>query len=1026
MKKIASVLAILMAIALQTSAQVTIKGKVVEAETNEPLAGATIVEKGTTNGSTTDFDGNFTLTTKTEESTLVVSFIGYLKQEVEYNGQQELLIELSPNIKGLDEVVVVGYGARRKSDVTGSVSSIKSDELTAMPLLDATQAIQGRAAGVAVQSNNGGEPGAPISITIRGNTSINASSDPLIVVDGFVGANMPQANDIASMEILKDASATAIYGSRGANGVVLVTTKKGTAGKLNVDFNANYSVQNTANKLDLLNANDFTDYQNQIRSNQGNSTPYMQGGYETDWQDEIYTTGNTQNYQLAFSGGSDKVNYYASGTYYSQDGILVNSGYERATFLTNLDAQITDKFKIGLNLTGGKSTKNGVPTQSDGSVTVGGDDVVSLAMRFAPDKGIYNEDGSFTTNDAIGDEVDNPYAVATERVDETEIENFRANVYAQYDIIEGLTFKTTFGLSTENEFRGIYMPRTLPVTAGRGLDGRAIISEDKNWNVLSENYLTYKREIGKGDLTLLAGYSYQKTTSKGFYNEGTGTISDAFSYYGLYTATSLIQPTSGDVYLREKEIQSQFGRINYDYNDKYLLTATVRRDGASNFATNHKYAIFPSAAFGWKVSNESFLQEAETISNLKLRASYGITGNPSIEPYQSLASIATLYASNNGSTVQAVTPNQPANPDLKWESSYQTNIGIDLGLFDGRLNFALDYYNIDTKDLILADNSIPDYFGLYNPEILTNVGEINNKGYEFSLNTTNIDSKDFSWTTDIVFSSNKNTVVSLVNDADWFGNGAPSYFSHDRSYILREGEEVGLFWGYEYAGVYQGGTIPDGTALIPASYDDTGAAISGEPLFKDIADEEGNADGVISDEDRTIIGNPNPDFTWGLTNSFKYKSFDLNIFFQGSHGGEIFNMTNVQLFNGDANTTYEYYENAWTSSNTDTEHPRVGNSSFREISSRFVEDGSYVRLKNIALGYTLPSDIAEKIKMEKIRVSFSAQNLLTFTNYSGLDPEVNYYGADGDNNTSSNTVRGFDFGNYPTLRSFSFSLNLTF
>jgi TonB-linked SusC/RagA family outer membrane protein len=1026
MKKIASVLAILMAIALQTSAQVTIKGKVVEAETNEPLAGATIVEKGTTNGSTTDFDGNFTLTTKTEEATLVVSFIGYLKQEVEYNGQQELLIELSPNIKGLDEVVVVGYGARRKSDVTGSVSSIKSDELTAMPLLDATQAIQGRAAGVAVQSNNGGEPGAPISITIRGNTSINASSDPLIVVDGFVGANMPQANDIASMEILKDASATAIYGSRGANGVVLVTTKKGTAGKLNVDFNANYSVQNTANKLDLLNANDFTDYQNQIRSNQGNSTPYMQGGYETDWQDEIYTTGNTQNYQLAFSGGSDKVNYYASGTYYSQDGILVNSGYERATFLTNLDAQITDKFKIGLNLTGGKSTKNGVPTQSDGSVTVGGDDVVSLAMRFAPDKGIYNEDGSFTTNDAIGDEVDNPYAVATERVDETEIENFRANVYAQYDIIEGLTFKTTFGLSTENEFRGIYMPRTLPVTAGRGLDGRAIISEDKNWNVLSENYLTYKREIGKGDLTLLAGYSYQKTTSKGFYNEGTGTISDAFSYYGLYTATSLIQPTSGDVYLREKEIQSQFGRINYDYNDKYLLTATVRRDGASNFATNHKYAIFPSAAFGWKVSNESFLQEAETISNLKLRASYGITGNPSIEPYQSLASIATLYASNNGSTVQAVTPNQPANPDLKWESSYQTNIGIDLGLFDGRLNFALDYYNIDTKDLILADNSIPDYFGLYNPEILTNVGEINNKGYEFSLNTTNIDSKDFSWTTDIVFSSNKNTVVSLVNDADWFGNGAPSYFSHDRSYILREGEEVGLFWGYEYAGVYQGGTIPDGTALIPASYDDTGAAISGEPLFKDIADEEGNADGVISDEDRTIIGNPNPDFTWGLTNSFKYKSFDLNIFFQGSHGGEIFNMTNVQLFNGDANTTYEYYENAWTSSNTDTEHPRVGNSSFREISSRFVEDGSYVRLKNIALGYTLPSDIAEKIKMEKIRVSFSAQNLLTFTNYSGLDPEVNYYGADGDNNTSSNTVRGFDFGNYPTLRSFSFSLNLTF
>ncbi len=1008
---------------------VTVKGKVVTADDGEPLIGVSVVVAGTTTGSTTDVDGNYSILTKAD-AVLQFSFIGYVTQEIAVNGATTIDVSMETDKVDLSEVVVVGYGARRKSDVTGSVSSVKSSELNAYPVLEAMQAVQGRAAGVEIQSDNGGEPGAPISITIRGNTSINASSAPLIVVDGFVGANMPQAGDIESMQILKDASATAIYGSQGANGVVLVTTKKGKAGTLNVDFNATYSFQNTANKLDLLNADDFADYQNQIRTNQGNTTPYEQGDYDTDWQDEIYRTGSTENYQLAFSGGSKKVNYYASGTYFNQDGILVNSGYERASYLTNIDAQVSDKLKLGLNLTGGKSTKKGVPTQSDGSVTVGGDDVVALAMRFAPDKGIYNDDGTFTTNDQIGDEVDNPWAVATQRDDDTEIENFRANVYANYEIINGLTFKTTFGLKTKNEFNGIYMPRTLAVTAGRGLDGRAIISQDNSKSVLSENYLTYKKEIAKGNLTLLAGYSYQKTTSNGFYNEGTGTISDAFSYYGLYTATSLIQPTDGDVYLRVKEIQSQFGRINYDWNDKYLITATLRRDGASNFAENEKYAIFPSAALGWKLSNESFLQDVDAISNLKLRVSYGVTGNPSIDPYQSLASLATIYASSNGGTVAAVTPNQPANPNLKWESSYQTNFGVDLGLMEGKVSLAFDYYNIDTKDLIMTDNGVPWYFGYYNPEILTNVGEVNNKGIEIFLNTRNITNEDFRWTTDFIFSKNKNTVVALINDADWFGNAAPSYFSHDRSYILREGEEVGLFWGYEYAGVYQGGDIPEGTALISASYDDDGNPIAGEPLFYEVADEEGNVDGDITDDDRQIIGNPNPDFTWGLTNNFSYKNFDFSIFFQGSHGGEVFNMTNVQLYNGDANTLKDYYDNAWTPTNTDTDDPRVGNSSFREISSRFVENGSYIRLKNISVGYNLPKNLIAKYGIENLRLTVSAQNLLTFTKYSGLDPEVNYAGADGGtskgNNTTDNTVRGFDFGNYPTVKSVSLSLNLTF
>ncbi|QXP80775.1 TonB-dependent receptor [Winogradskyella sp. HaHa_3_26] len=1004
---------------LALNAQQTVTGTVISQPDGRPLPGANILVKGTATGATTDFDGNYTIEVQNSSAILIFSYIGFTPKEVTVGNKAVIDITLIEDSSQLSEIVVVGYGARRKSDVTGSVSSVKADELTAFPVLDAEQALQGRAAGVVVQSNNGGEPGAPIKINIRGNTSINASSDPLIVVDGFVGANMPQAGDIESLQVLKDASATAIYGSRGSNGVVLVTTKKGRSGKMVIEINSTYAVQSTANRLDLLNANDFADYQNQVRENVAlttgdPSTPYVQGDYDTDWQDLIYRSGNTANHQISFSGGSDKINFYASGTYFQQDGIIVNSGYERVSLLSNIDAQLTDKLKVGLNLTGGSSKKSGVTTQSDGSVTVGGDDVVSLAMRFAPDKGVYNPDGTFSTNDKIGDKVDNPYAVATQRDDDTEIDNFRANFYANYDIIEGLTFKTTFGLSSQNTFRGIYMPRTLEVTAGGGTDGRAIMTEDKTESLLSENYLTYKKEIGKGELTLLAGYSYQKTTNKGFYSEGTGTISDSFSYYGLWTATNLLNGGSGDIYVNETEIQSQFGRVNYDYDDKYLLTATVRRDGASNFAENEKYAIFPSAALGWKVSNEDFMKNYDNISSLKLRASYGVTGNPSIGAYESLASLASIYASSNGLTVPAITPYQNANPNLKWESSYQSNFGLDVALFNSKVSMSFDYYNIDTKDVLMFDNSIPWYFGNYNDEIITNVGEINNTGFEFSVNTRNIITDDFSWTTDLVFSRNKNTVEKLIFGADYFGDGAPSYFSVDNNYILREGEEVGLFYGYEYAGVYQGGAVPTGTATLPDG-------VAGDPLFLDL---DGNGD--VTNDDRKIIGNPNPDYTWGITNSFTYKNFDLNIFFQGSQGGDIFNMTNVQLNNGDSNTTYDYYNNAWTPENTNTNQPRVGNNSSREISSRFVEDGSYIRLKNIAIGYSFSSDMIEKLGLSNLRLTVSAQNLLTITDYSGLDPEVNYYGASGDNNTSSNTVRGFDFGNYPTVKSVSFSLNAKF
>ncbi|AUP78685.1 SusC/RagA family TonB-linked outer membrane protein [Flavivirga eckloniae] len=1003
-----------------------ISGTVVSTKDNVPIPGVNVMLLNTSRGTTTDFDGKYQIRANEGEK-IQFSYVGYVSQTVTVGAQTTLDVSLEEDLAQLEEVVVVGYGARKKSDLTGAVSSVKSEELNAFPVLDAAQALQGRAAGVVIQSNNGGEPGAPINIKIRGNTSINANSNPLIVVDGFVGAVMPQPNDIESIEVLKDASSTAIYGSQGSNGVIMVTTKKGKNGKVSIELNSTYAVQNTSNEIDLLNANEFADYQNQVRTNVaitngGTPVPYVQGPANTDWQDLIYRSGNTQNHQLSFSGGSDKLNFYASGNYFKQEGILINSGFERGTFLTNINAEASDKLKLGLNLFGSRGVKDGAATKSDGSVSAGGDDAVTLAMRYSPDLPIYDADLSYNAgNGGVGDPIDNPFAVATERTDETKIDNFRANFYANYDILENLTFKTTFGLSTENERRGIYMPSRLKVTAGP-VGGRAIVQNNTSSTLLSESYLTYKKEVGKGNLTLLAGYSYQKKISENIFNEATGFISDNFSFYDLGSATTILQPSSS---IQKVEIQSQFGRLNYDYDDKYLLTATVRRDGASNFAANEKYAIFPSAALGWKVSNESFLEDSETISNLKLRVSYGVTGNPSIPAYGSLAVNRSLYASSNGQTVSAITPDRPANPNLKWESSYQTNFGIDLGLLKNRISLSLDYYNIDTKDLILINNALPEYSGYLDDEILTNVGEINNKGFEVNLNTRNITNDNLSWTTDFNLSINKNEVVSLVNGADLFFNAAPSYFSHDRSLVLREGEQVGLFWGYDYQGVYQGGSLPEGTATLANG-------VAGDPLFRDVDDS-----GDITEADRTTIGNPNPDYTFGISNNFTYKNWDLNIFFQGSQGGEIFNMTNVQLFNGDANTTKEYYNGAWTPTNTNTNMPRVGNNSSREISSRFVEDGSYIRLKNLALGYNLPAELINGLGIERIRLSLSAQNLLTFTDYSGLDPEVSFFGSAGrksttansagsNNNTASNTAQGFDFGNYPTVQTVNFSVNVKF
>jgi len=984
------------------SQDVNISGNVVNGS-GQPLPGANILEKGTANGTISDFDGIFSLKVSGLDAVVIVSYLGFISTEVSVDGSETLNVILQEDAGALDEVVVVGYGTIKKSDITGSVSSVKSEELSAYPVLSAEQALQGRAAGVAVQSNNGGEPGSPIKIRIRGGTSINASSDALIVVDGFVGGNMPPPSDIASMEILKDASATAIYGSRGSNGVILVTTKKGKAGKTTIEVNSSYTLQNVNNQLDLLNANQYAIYRQELSGN------YLQGPANTNWQDEIYRGGYVSDNQLSISGGNDKARFYLSGTYFDQEGVILNSDYERFSFLSNVDVDITDKLKVGLNIFGKRNSNNGILTQ-EGSGGAGSAGVVSSAYRFSPDLEVYDENGRYTTNN-IGDEIDNPVAVALEKVNETKTDLYRANFFADYKILKGLSFKTTFGFSSSNRMQGQFTPTTL--ISGAGVGGEASVQSSKSSNILSENYLTYTKEFGNHDITVLGGYSYQKNKYESVFAGARGFVTNTVSFSNLGGGSVYLKPESS---FNETELVSLFGRANYTYDNRYLFTFTARRDGASNFSKNNKYAFFPSGAIGWNMSNEGFLQNNSTISNWKWRGSYGVTGNPSIPAYGTLARFSEIYTVVGDNIVNGVAVTVLANDNLKWESSYQTDIGVDIGLLHNAISLTMDYYDIQTKDLLFL-RPLPEYVGLENPYQLQNIGELENKGFEVTLSTRNISNENFTWNTDFNFSQNKNIVKKLPDGADVFIDSSPGHFVQSQDQILREGEPVGSFYGYIYDGVIQEGQdIPSGFENEP-----------GGELFKDISGRDANGnltgepDGLINSDDKTIIGDPNPDFIASLNNRITYKNFDLNVFFQASKGGDILNYTLLELASGSSNATTEVL-NSWTPTNTDTNIPSAAVRQKR-ITSRFVYDGSYIRLKNLSLGYSFPKQLLDNLGFQKIRVYISGQNLLTFTDYPGVDPEVNYRN---NNNERSNTNLGLDYGSYPNVKSITTGINLKF
>lgn len=1021
---------------------ITVKGTVKD-NTGEPVIGASVVQKGTSNGIVTDIDGNFTLNVPSN-STIVVSFIGYKTQEIPVAGKKLIDVVMKEDTEMLDEVVVVGYGQMKRSDLTGSVVSVSDAAIKKSVPTSIDQVLQGRAAGVQIQANTG-TPGGSSAIRIRGVNSLNATNQPIFVIDGVIvdssssdnGTSNPLSSinpsDIVSMDVLKDASATAIYGARASNGVIMITTKRGKAGEGSITYDGYVGWQSMPKKLEVMNLREYAAHKNVIAdagiSNADNSfiRPELLGE-GTDWQDELYRNALMTSHNLSMTGGSEKITYAFSAGYLDQEGIALGSSFKRLSLRGNLDAEIKKWLKGGINF-----------ALADSKQKVGAENsIIMNALTSAPSVAVYNTDGGFDGPDDVW-QPDNPVALATIKDNHNKKENFRFSAYLEATILKGLTFKTELSADYNLNKYYYYEPDwKFGVKENNTRTGKWTKNDSKYWSW--RNILTYNRTfLEKHNINVMLGQEMSESHWESQVSNATGFLSNS----ATDPSAGDVSKSSGTGYQNNSSIFSYFGRAFYSYDDRYLLTATLRRDGSSKFAEDNRWGWFPSAALAWKISNESFLKDNPVINNLKLRFGWGTTGNQNVSDWAYIALLSTKTTPWGTGVLNGNT----ANPDLKWETTYSTNIGLDVNLFDNRIEFIADIYYKKTKDLLLQVG-LPSFLGsagygaAANP--WANVGSLENKGIELTLNTVNIDNGKFSWRSNFVLSMNRNKVKELDTET-----GSLPYnlqIGDDNHTITNTvvGQPIGQFWGFKVIGRFNEPTdfyYKDASGNVKEVPRPEGNAIAkGETWLGDYIFEDINKDGVINADDQTFIGNPEPKFTYGIGNTFSWKGFDLTIFLSGSYGNDVVNYNRRWLEQSGANGNIlkaatnvaqvemidpngpEDFRNYHVVGG-DPYSPRIYKGSDKHknwrMSDRYVEDGSYLRIQNISLGYTLPKKWLQKTPIQNLKIYANLQNVYTWSKYKGYDPEVGCLWG-------NSLMNGVDYGRYPSPRIYTFGLNVSF
>lgn len=1037
-------------VSFTANAQKTVVGKVAGAD-NRPVEGATVSVKGTKTATQTDANGTYKITVPNDQSILVITAVGFETIELSTSGKTDVSASLVQSLTSMNEVVVIGYGTQKRKDLTGSVSSVTAAQIEKTPITTAEQALQGRAAGVQIV-NNDGAPGGNISVLIRGVGSLASGGNaPLFVVDGYPtsgGINNINPNDIASIDVLKDASATAVYGIRAANGVVIITTKKGAKNKVQVSLDMYQSMQSKPRQYDLLNAQEFAALSNEVEA--GDVTGTYKGLpiwktpaalHSVDWQDAIYRKGLTQSYSLAIRGGSDKVQSAVSFGYYDQKGIVQGSFFKRFTVGLNLDYQPTKWLKSATSVKYAyQDANNPLGTGQLFQLAVNpptldsGNRATYQIKDGNGNYGFYNPQNSnvFKFNNPL-------YSIETN--ESKNITNYvLASSSLEATIFSGLKLKTNIGVNTSNYAGSFYQPedRRAGIQYPGSITTNAYYHQNTSnlFEWIWENTIAYDKTFGKHAINFVGGLSAQKKTTTVM---GAGGIPPNGVIRDLAQLSNLQFDRFGNGEYIET-LASEFARLTYQYNDKYIITGTIRRDGSSKFDTGHQYGVFPSGAVAWKAKNESFLRDVNWLHDLKIRGSYGEVGNQAaIGLYQYQALYAGNFAANvNGGGADnlgypfdkiyqnGIGQSQPANPNLKWETDILTDIGFDASFLHGALNVTVDWFNRESKDFLL-NLAAPAQTGY--TYITRNVGSMNNKGIEVAVNYNGRKGKDFNYGIALTFASVKNRLTSItsgtnaVTNFGGLGLTGQGWTEFTRSTV---GGIVGEFYGYKSLGIFQTQAQIDAlNTKAPGGIYYRAATRPGDRYFADI-----NGDGVVNADDRTSLGSPQPKFYSGLNLDATYKAFDFNVYFYGVYGNKILNYieSNLQSFQkrgseGVQNVSREYYENHWTPTNPSNEFARVlfndDNTLNNVPSSAWIENGSYLRLKNFTVGYTLPVRLANKFTLSKLRFYLSAQNLFTITKYSGLDPEIGIQGGNA-------TQNGVDNGTYPSSRFYTFGLNVTF